>query len=709
MPHYFSTTGPDGQEHYFEVPDPTKDADLPGAGGPSPDTSVVHKIEVALSSLPKGFLESVNAIGSNVSPLSINNLARLNPKIKPAVGAVEKGQQQSIEGLGPNPTPGNQVEKYLSEIGKGIGSIPSGGPIGPEMSVVRAVANAGLAGAGGQAAADYLKTDNPVVRVAGALAGGGLSGAEQFLLHPQNDAKMVKAALATTPNKEYELGEKGWTGSIPSSAQQQLDRAQKVGIPITTAQAMDNSPGMMTLQNNVAASGQAPKTAALLDRQPAVAYSKVDAATKKLPGTTASPLETANATQKAATEAIAQAREQAGAAYRNVLKGNDPQLDSDQLKPMVDYLNKIITSNRNDNERNMAIDILSKIKNPNFKSVEQAQKEGGVAGLLGPDGKPMLSSEQVKATSQPEYITSGLNLKQSIDDALDSFGQRMLNTQSSSANDLRSAQGIREQLNNIFEKHAPELVNANRAYENVITSKVNPMREGDLGVIAGRTGARDGIPATQRLYSILNRGTDTNAPQSAIMTVGTAMNKTDPQAFASAVKSNLRDRLANAERLNAGAIDSDFAKNFYSDIYGSSAKKKGMKEQLVLLAQGQGLPENSIYPGFDNIMETLGRAGKNSSGVSGVTSQSLSSQAGSNTIGNILRLFGRSAIGKEANNVFSARAYASLDRMLTHPDGVQLLKDLANKDLTSRYSQNLITSYLASQPGQQETQQNAGE
>lgn len=705
MPNYV-VKAPDGSLHVIAGPDEAVQAGAVSTPSPQDEQSqaairpqafdappsTAHTLGVAASSLPRGLLSMMQMLGEGSAAATDR---RHGADFDPAKSAQADAQiNQQIQGIGVQPTPGSTSERYINAAGEGIGALPAGGPLGPETSVVRALATAGLGGVGGEAGGQ-LSGGNPFARIVGALMGGVTPNAlEKLVLRPNNAQAMAQKALKPLSNSgpapDFEHTQA--LGNQATAAQQ--------GIPQTAAQAYENAPDLQNLQRSVATSGNAPLTNTLLNKQPGVAVSKAEGAIGALPGEIKEPTAVANQTQQAATDAIGAQIDSAGQAFRQTLKdqGGTSLLTDKQVAPFARWLKTLVQANPNSGVSAIAEDALDAIRNPAAKAAAEAKPANG---LVTTGGQPL---SQAVAAKEPQFISDPLALKQAVDYALRGAGQRMLNTKVPV--DTRAAAQIRTQLNAMFEKTTPALTAANAAYEGVMKNVVNPLKEGPVGQVAGRAGAQEGVAAPNKITAILDKGTVPGAQTSPILTVARTMNSADPTAFPTAVKTNLATKLAQSTTTSAGQTESASIGAFYDSIYGNAAQKKGLQEQLVGVARAQGLSDNALYPGFLRLMDTFGRLAKRDNSSAVTSPQQFAAMAGSNPASNFLRLFGLRAAAAPLEARYAGGiprlgikgSMNKLDDILSSPEGVQLLRKLAANDPLGKVGQQAIISFLAAHP-----------
>lgn len=669
---------PDGSRHIVSAPDPQEPAaPAPDAEGPS----ALHTAGVAAAGIPRA-LASTAFDAVKDFPYIVNT--DLIPGAKDAKDRISN----FISNAGP--TPKNKVEQYVQSGAEGAAMAPLSGVEGGIGSIIRALASSAMSGLGGQAGGDigealgYPKTG----RMVGSVVAGQPVPIVKALLAPDNARKMVQKAVGNVPDTNFEFGQ----------AQGNQAAAAAQGIPQLAPQAFENAPGLLQLQKAVVDSGSAPKSSAVLQKQVGEGLNKAQQAIGGLPGNVQSPLAVANATQGAATDAIKAGYEQAGNAFRTVLGNKVPPIADTKIAPFANWLQSFSKANPNSNIGKMADDVLYSIQNPEAAAAKVKPKAGAI---LGPNGQPL--AQQI-AASQPQFINDPLALKQSIDDSLSGFGPRRLNSDSVGANESRAMATIRNQFNAVL-NNSP-LKAANQAYEGVMDSVVNPLKASEVGQIAGRAGAQEGIPAPAKITSLLDKGTVPGATVSPILSTARVMNKQNPAAFSDAVKTNLATKLAQASTTTGGQLDAASLKAFHDSIYGNAAQKLGLRDQLVGVAEGQKMSSNALYPGFTNIMDTIGRLVNRPGNTAGVSSAMLGSMSTKSSLTTLAKLatFWRERTSA-VEGAMGRRVASGFDDMFTSPEGVQMLRKLATTPADGTMGQAAISSYLAAKAGDQ-TQQN---
>lgn len=688
------------------------------AEAPPPDAlePYKHVAKVAASAIPRGFLNSGVALAQAVPPMNaISGLIPHEIKDQPLTAAHE-----AIEGIGTPPN-GSAVDRYTDAVFQGLGSLPFGGPAGAEMqsfsrvpSVVEALlAKAGITGrsaatmagasAAGQAGADIFHKNPAVARIVGALAGGmGTNMAARTL--SGNARKVAVASLEDMDKSPIAAGLR----------EQAAADNKRVGVPQLASQTADGSaPTIQNLETAALKSGQAPESVNIVQEQPNLYKNKVSqflerwglAKTKEngeeivAPGQRTSQTEVDLVTQKAATRYFRGDPKQLGvgilgkakAAFdREMGAGPRPEITNEQIAPFDQYLESIVKAHPAGEKGTAAGQLAQKIREaiqeptPEPASVGELQRIGAMGPVNG-----------------PFYIKNAAQLKAAVDDTMSFFSMGGLSAQPVARQLGKEVGEIRQNLNDLLEKIDPGYRKAIKAYDEVYHGEYVPAKERVMGKLAGEKGYREGKQPLSRIYQLFDKGTDPEGAASDIGEAAKAINSVSPETWTTAVKSHLSEKLATAATGSVSKPDQGFLRSFFDSIIGTDKLRKGMSERLQGVSDGMGLSKKAIEPGAMRLFDAIGRAIKAKPEIAKYSVEQLEEMASSNPVSLVLKTILLPFKGRQApqativGGLYYNQAMRSIDRLLSHPDGLKLLETLGREDPLGKAGQAAILSYLA--------------
>jgi hypothetical protein len=268
-------------------------------------------------------------------------------------------------------------------------------------------------------------------------------------------------------------------------------------------------------------------------------------------------------------------------------------------------------------------------------------------------------------------------------------------------NDLREGWG---------EKFAP-LREANDVYKTVTDEVVNPMKKSVVGEIAGKRGALPDADAVKtKLTGVFDRGTVPGSKSSEILTLEKQFrgvkesenSLSGPAAYQDAVKSWMASKVSAASKQTGGRVDTGVAGELEKVFMGNDTKRQGFKDMLVGLARSQGKPDGTYVKGMERFMETVSRAARRPGSVQGISQQGAAEVAGrtiATTNGNTTVNPFRNLMLRWSERL-QADAYKEMDRLLTSPEGVDMLQKLAKQPATSPAAQTAVATFLGTNAGQ---------
>jgi hypothetical protein len=572
-----------------------------------------------------------------------------------------------VAAIGTHPT--TTGEKYAVSAVEGLAGALAGpgAVVAPVKTAVTGIVS-GLGAEGAGQATDQ----NPIARVLGALLGGGLTGIATSAKNTRSE--LVQETLRDAKPADLEAAKALMTDALGK------------GVPLNLSQAMPRASNIDAMVERLATSRHGQNVSHQLREQPRQVALGMEDETAKLPGAIRAPQDIANNAQEAAANSIRKGYEQAQAAWQKaapqgstIPEGAVASLDA-QLKALAARF-------PNTSGAELINDARQALKAPG-----QAAPAG--PAIVGPNGQPI---NPPPAASK--YLTDALQLKGALEDALSTFGSRKLNTTGLDATNLRRAQEVREAFRDIVSIEAPQLSAANAAYSSVMEGVVNPTKKSVVGRVAQRIGDTDTTEAVKsKVFSVLDAGTIPGSTSSEILTLERGLRKTNPEAFQDAAKTWLANKLSKASTQEGGRIGENVAGNIERSLAGNEVQAQGFKDVLVGLARSKGMPDNTLLPGMERMMKIVGAAGRRPGNTQGVGPGELDDISRSRTLASAgafnvltpLRQFAR-----KANDALNADSYSFMDKLLTSPEGVDMLRKLGRQQPISTAMLNTLNTLTA--------------
>lgn len=378
---------------------------------------------------------------------------------------------------GPVSKPDTAAGKVIGNVGEAVTSAVTGTPGVSSLKTAAAQLPASMkiglgSGLGSEAAGAALQ-DNPIAKFLGGLAGGGATAAAG--LYKADNVDKVARKVFEGVNR----------GDVTEALKMQRD-SRKAGLDLTLPQAMGRETNLDALISGLANSSEGGNTTNILRGQPLQMKIGAEVAADSLPGKVRATRDIAGRSQEAADELIRKGMKEARTAW-------EKKAPIDAKIPetaMLDFDKKLAALEKeypNTARAELVADVRKAIR-------QQATQETG-SPLLNADGQLI-----APPATTPKFLSDAFQVKGAIDDVLQHFGARKLNTPGVSGKELQTAQVIREMFSKeggVLEQHAPDLIAANRAFEQIMKSRVEPLKSSFIGELAGRSGVLDGVPAPQ--------------------------------------------------------------------------------------------------------------------------------------------------------------------------------------------------------------------
>lgn len=567
--------------------------------------------------------------------------------------------------------PQTETGKVLGNIGEAtVGAIASpGGLAAPIKSAIIGASS----GAGSEAAAAAFG-DNAVTRVLGGVAGGLVGGLATAA--KTNRGTLAQEALADARPEDIAL------------AVERMKAARDAGIPINLSQAMPRASNIDAYVDALANSKHGRNVTEQLRKQPQQIAFGAEEQMANLPGQIRMPQVLANNAQEAAEASIRQGMDQATKAWQKfapqgatIPEGVVANFDK-QLKAMA-------AKYPNTAQADLINDVRSALKT--------RQQTTGGSPLL--DAAGNLINPPTKG---PAYLTDALQVKGAIDDVLQNFGARKLNTPGLQGKELRRAQEVRGMFRDMIDLEVPQLAQANKAYEAVMSGVVDPLKKSVVGRVAGRVGANAAQEAPQaRLFSVFEKGTVPGATSSEILTMEKAFrNAGQPEVFQDAAKSWLAGKVSTALKSTDNRMPENIGERLrvaFGDPRQLDQTSKGFEDVLAGLARSQGVPEAQYVKGFKNFMEIVSDAARRPGSVRGVTPGEVKEMASEGVFKRLGQVSVMTPIRQPAlkwASFLEADALSTMDKLLTTPEGVATLVKLGKQPPKSHAAVTTMATFL---------------
>lgn len=563
-------------------------------------------------------------------------------------------------------------EKYLAHGLEGAAAALAGP--GALAAPIRTAVTGAAAGVGSEAGAQAFG-DNPLSRILGGLAGGGLTSLATA-------AKTTRTDLAREATRDA-------TETDMRAAQELMRKGQVQGVSLNLSQAMPRASNVDEMVNVLGQSRHGKEVARTLRNQPRDVAMAVDREVSWLPGTARQPQLAANNVQEAADNAIREAIGKAGQAWQKAAPQGST-VPPQAVEALDKQLAALAAKYPNTTGADLINDARAALKLSGGTTTKQAVGTGPVSSKL-------VSTQR----TGPQYLTDALQLKSALEDSLSTFGSRKLNTPSLDATNLRRAQEVREAFKQVIDQYAPKLAQANAAYSQVMSDVVSPMKQSVVGRVAGQTGYDASREAVQsRVFSVLDKGTTPGASTSEILTLERAIRNqpNGPQAFQDAVKTWMANKVAEATGKQGGRPAESTAANLEKVFMGNDVKAQGFKDMLVALARSQGRNDDALLPGMQNVMKITSAAARRPNVVAGITPQGLEEASRSRLFGSVGNFSAIQPIRqpfKAIDDWLNADAYSFMDKLLTTPEGVDTLIKLGRQPVMSKAAVDTLATFAA--------------
>lgn len=624
-------------------------------GEPNPEDGLGHQAGLIGSGVARGAGETIGGLADFFTML--NQLDHPGP----AAEQVSKGVRQltsEIPQVGTQPIPGDVSDKYVDAAARGAGGalalpVPS--------APLRGAAIGAMAGLGGQTAVDLNPADkyDPIARIAGSLAGGGLGIGVGPQLTRQIGTKATAAQEAL----------QGMTPEDIRLTQAMMRRMEAQGLTPTFAQAAERvNPKLAALTSVLAEIG--PETAKRINLQPVQLREALLRQIDKTGGKTLPNPQIEQAGQRAAATTIEDA--QAG-------RSNDYRAQVAQAQNRQVYPNDVaaITAQIRDEAKSLA----GRQARTQLESIadrfDQQAKDFGTVGTL----FAALKSERGKM--RPNPTEGGLD-----------------------ANEATQAENI---LKNAYQDAArrmrvTQFLGADDQFSNTTRDVINPLTSGPVGKVAGR-GFDPARPPVARLMALFQKGSDprTTGPTD-IITTGRAINKQNPAAWRNAVATFLSGKV-NAAMGETPTIQQ--AADAVGALAGTSSQQQATRDMLRIVGEGHNLPHpEQLAQGFDVFVDSANRILRSQPKPTGQAMEDTRRAISQTPAGSALGLPYLGNMKGTLERRYFHGSIRELDALLNDPNKVQELVRLANSAKGSPAALSASRAIMASLSSSSEDNQN---
>ena len=718
MPRNITVTFDDGSQHVYQnAPDDVtpeavtqraqqdygKTVKALDGGRPAKEKSFLESAGDTLKNVGTGFLKGLSSLAVGAGDVMAND-----PQIREAIAVSARKRGVTPESIAPKfgelgdkvagmgYQPQTPKEKLINAIASGAGGAltsPAGG-IGP----LRAMAVGGSAGLGSEVASE-VSNHNPIAALAGGLVGGGVVGALSGIRG--NTQSLAREALRDVKPEDLAI------------AQALQENARGMGIPINLSQAMPKPSNIDTIVDTLANSRYGTKVTKQLRDQPAQVAMGMEDQLAKLPGDIRTPQTVANNMQDVTTAVIDSAKKARGKAWLDEYNKGVLDLKAKamgQTEDVVTTSPSLVDASGNPLKVTNTVDAVDTVGKLPEDAVKSAYAQLGALAAERPNTglADMLLELRSKLKSGDSFITDGEQLNGILKDVTAKLKSPDLASKGVDAGGVKFMSNTVNALREGFgEKFAP-FRDANQVFAGATENVVNPLKKSVVGDLAGKRGSLPDQEAVKsRITSIFRQGTVPGAKSSEILSLEKAVRNipasadavSGPAAFQDAAKTWMASEVSAAAKQVGDRVDAGVAGNLESIFMGNDTKAQGFRDTLVALARSEGKPDGTYVKGMENFFKTVSAASRRPGSVGGVGSGGVSEVAGKTIAtpnGNTIINPFRNILARWSERL-QANAYSEMDRLLTSPEGVATLKQLAKQPPMSAAAQNTISTYLGTQ------------
>ena len=547
---------------------------------------------------------------------------------------------EAVATLGTQPeTPG---EKYLASGVEGVtAALTSPGPGG---AFLKTLTGAG-SGVGGEAAAQVTGSDNPLIRIVGALLGGAAPTAIGKVV--PNAEKLVRDATSQVSDLDFAKA-KSMSGTL-----------QEHNVPFLWSQLLGKS---STLDDVVADAAANPRVRpSILNRVERVSPRSKAALerwqTETLPPAVNSTRETLGDVQEIAGKSIRSLEGQANKAFTAALPSGGAY--------EADYV------------REVAKRLREAADDPNYFAKDMA-------------GSNFLKSAAAKVEAQ----ISKSDLVDAAGNRLDlPVDQRYVNNVAKELNLLAEQSGLKgqplAQAKAIIKSATPEFDPARAAKAEAIATQVNPVKKGlagDLARIGGGTRPDRYTMSDQAIARVFPKDKAQPAEiRQLIKDIG--LDETS-ELFREHLSRAMQRNLKLAQDAAEGARQ---PAKLVQELFGTAAQRQNTSAMLDALSKQHGANSRLVKQGFYKLLRAL-QSTKDIKIPGSIDKASLQLKAGESAAG--MAVAPMSRVSRSIYNRVTEKTYRKIADMVLSPDGLKEIEKIARSE-SPGYARAYVMSVLA--------------
>ncbi len=567
--------------------------------------------------------------------------------------------------------PTTPKEKLLTSAVEGGSSVLTSGPFGMQGRLPWLLAEGTGAGFGSEAAAQSMG-EGPLQRILGALLGGMGTAAPQTFFGNTKDL----AVDAMSDVNPLDL----------DAAQRSMKEGVKEGLPINVSQAMPQPSSLDPLVETLAQTQAGKTTIDQLRRQPALAEIRTGEKIADLPGTARPAQEVANEAQTGATSVMKTVRGERRKAYEDLL-GDEGKLNvpQERMKALDDELLGLETKYPNTAVADRIANLRASLQDPRKGLLDEL------------DDAPYLTQvDELSAVQRSEKAS------------IKAPSEKMRPLDAEEAKKYKEALRL---VQDTLEETSPGLKAANLEYQRLSKELVNPKLKSVIGRITGKGANETDEARLNTVFSIFDRGTSPGG--SEILTLERELRKVGSEAtYLDLSKTWLTNKFAKAATVKGGRPSDDIPANIEKVFAGDEKVSQGLKDTLVGMARAQGLPDDSLYQGFQNFLKIVQSSARRPAIIGHRQAPEIAEQAGENLASKLMYSLGFAPLtraGTATQKWYRDRAFATLDKLVTTPEGIDTLRTLAKSPVLSKKSEAALASFLGGLAARPEDEQTGSE
>ena len=592
-----------------------------------------------------------------------------------------------IQNLGPKPETAG--EKYLAAAVEGA----AGGVISaPKMALQSVITGLG-AGLGSELGAQVSGDEDAFLpRILGGLAGGGVTS-------------LVSGRFGPNPRIQ-ELAREALDGvdqSKLAEARTFMQAAGREGVDLDAAQALEGvgvgPSGLKVLRDTLANVKEGDATQKLLRAQPGALQERGATWLGGVPGNVYSPEQAANNLSETATAAINAAKASRSNQVRELYNraGMLPDGTTQELYGVLDDFVK--QPGVTDTTKRAVKRLQSKlVESPTGVSIGQLQQQLTAATK---------ASEKASLRAQiQEAANQSLRFKpmhaKDADTLLSEFVGAYKGTPISPANPVvrGETKTLGKRMNAVLQANSPEIKAAEQRFAQISRDVVDPLKQGQVGGLAGKAGYRaDTQASVAKMQALFSAGRDPNTRNSPILQTARTLNKQDPDAFRDAAKTYYSGVISNAFDAGIGTaqrpMNKDAAERIYKGLFANQPQYLAMKDTVTAMAESANVPPAAALRGLDNFAKIVKATRLQPDQIGGMTRQQIIEMAEKHHGANFIRIFGFLPFERMARNMENAtmsKTLRELDRLITTPEGLEILAELSKHPVMSRQAAALAAT-----------------